>query len=142
LAPDVYRVILPADGYHATGETYVTVPEAAGEAEVVLWRSKGCPVTITVRDHTTAVVAGAELELALTDLPHVTEPHVSRTTTDAEGKSVVLGSCIRGSYKGTLTVKGRGSYAIDHGYVGTGRDQFDVVLPEQTGDAVTYANDD
>lgn len=142
LEPDTYRLILPADGYHSTADVYVTIDAENPQAEVDVVRGKGCPVTITVRDHANTIVPGAELQLTLTDLPHVESPQVHRSTTDEQGKIVITGSCVRGFYKGTLSVKGRGSFDIDHGYVGTGRDQFDIVLPEQADAGVTYANDD
>lgn len=142
LEPDTYRLIVPADGYHSTADVYVSIDAESRQAEVDVVRGKGCPVAIVVRDHEKAVVPGAELQLSLTDLPHVKSPHVHRSTTDEQGKIIITGSCVRGFYKGTLSVKGRGTYAIDHGYVGTGRDQFDIVLPEQPDADVTYANDD
>lgn len=142
LAPATYRVVLPADGVHSTAELYVTVDQETGRAEPTIHRSRGCPVKIAVRDQAGAPVRGAQLELALTDLPIVNEPGTVRGTTDDEGRVVVVGSCVRGSLRGTLRVPGRGAFAIDHGYVGTGWDQFDVIVPDQADAGVTYANDE
>ena len=58
------------------------------------------------------------------------------------GRLELVGSCVRGFLKGTLRVPGRGAFAIDHGYVGTGWDQFDVIVPDQSDAGVAYANDE
>ena len=87
-------------------------------------------------------VPGAELDLTLTDLPQVESPHVSRGVTDAKGRFLLVGSCVRGYYEGTLKVPGRGEFPVRHGYVGTGWDQFDIVLPEGADAGVSYTNDD
>jgi hypothetical protein len=142
LEPETYRVILPADGVYSTAETYVTVPPDAGLAEVELPRSRGCEVTIAVRQHDNHLVAGATLDFALSDLPQVAQPHHVRAETNAEGRLVVVGSCVRGFLQGTVTVPNRGEYPFRHGYVGTGRDQFDIVLPESPDGGVTFTNDD
>jgi hypothetical protein len=141
LDPAVYRVVLPADGVHATAELYVTVDQESGRAETTIHRSRGCPVKIAVRDQAGAPVRDAELELALTDLEVVAEPGTVRGATDDEGRLVLVGSCVRGFLKGTLRVAGRGAFAIDHGYVGSGWDRFDVIVPDQADAGVTYAND-
>lgn len=142
LAPAVYRVVLPADGVHATAELYATVDQETGLGETTIHRSRGCPVKIAVRDQAGAPVRGAELELALPDLPVVAEPGTVRGTTDDDGSLVLVGSCVRGFLKGTLRVAGRGAFAIDHGYVGSGWDRFDVIVPDQADAGVTYANDE
>ncbi len=142
LEPGTYRLIVPADGVHATAEMYVSVVPDAGPAKVVVPRSKGCPVKITVRDHDNETIAGATLELALTDLPQVPERHRSRGVTDKRGRIVLTGSCVRGYFEGQLRVPGRGDFDVRHGYVGTGYDQFDIVLPESPDAGVGYANDD
>ncbi len=140
--PATYRLILPADGLHATADMYVTVAPDAGLDEVTISRGRGCPVKIVVRDHAMKAVPGAELELTLTDLPQVRAPHVSRGVTDAKGRFVLVGSCVRGFYEGFLKVSGRGSFPLRHGYVGTGWDQFDIVLPGGPDAGVSYTNDD
>jgi len=142
LEPNTYRLILPADGIHSTAEMYVTVAGDAGLTEVEVPRSRGCPVRIVVRDHASATVAGATLDLALSDLEQVPEPSHVKQTSNANGEITIVGSCVRGYLKGALTVSGKGDFEINHGYVGTGRDTFDIVLPEKAGEEVTYANDD
>jgi hypothetical protein len=142
LAAATYRLVVPADGVHSTAELYVAVDRDTGQAETTIHRSRGCPVKIAVRDQSGAAMSGAQLELALTDLPLVPEPHRVAGTTDGEGRLVVVGSCVRGSLKGTLRVPGRGVYAIDHGYVGSGWDRFDVVVPDVADAGVAYANDE
>lgn len=144
LEPGTYRVILPAEGFHATSEMYAKIPPDAEIAEINIPRSKGCPVEITVRDHTKAPVKGAVLELLLTDLPQVDERHKTQGTTNEEGIVTFLGSCVRGYLKGTLKLSSTEDsvFKIYHGYMGTGRDHFDIVLPEKSGAKVSYANDD
>lgn len=144
LSPETYRIVVPADGFHSTGSLYATLSPDAGVAELDIPRSRGCPVTITIRDHDRSTIAGAELELELTDLPQVPDRHVIRGTTDQNGRLIVTGSCVRGYFDGTLTVADRGEFPIYHGYVGTGRDVFDVVLPppDQADAGVAYTNDD
>jgi hypothetical protein len=142
LDPGTYRLILPADGVHATADMYVTVVAGSEPTEVVIPRSKGCPVKITVRDHDQSAISGAEVELALPDLPQVRERHLAHGTTNSKGLIVLTSSCVRGFFEGTLAVPDRRTFEVRHGYVGTGYDQFDIVLPEDPDAGVSYANDD
>jgi hypothetical protein len=140
--PATYRLVVPADGVHATADLYAEVAPDAGLVEVDVHRSRGCPVTVTVRAADGHLIAGAALELTLTDLPQVARRHVARVTTGADGRAVVVGSCVRGFLEGRVEAPGRGDFAVRHGYVGTGRDRFDVVLPDAPDAGVTYENDD
>ncbi len=142
IAPATYRLILPADGVHSTADLYVKVAPDAGLSEVTVPRSRGCPVKIALRAADGHLLSGAMIELTLPDLPPVDEPHVARVTTNDNGRVTIVGSCVRGFFEGRVIVPDRGTFDVRHGYVGTGRDQFDIVLPEGPDAGVTYANDD
>lgn len=144
LEPQTYRLILPADGVHSTADLYTKLAPDAGIADIEIPRSRGCAVTIKVRAHDNHLISGARLDFGLTDLPHVEEPHRVQAETDENGQLVVQGSCVRGFYEGTLTTPDGRSYPFRHGYVGTGRDKFDIVLPgpDEADAGVAYTNDD
>ena len=97
---------------------------------------------IGVRDAQGSPIAGARLELTLTDLPEVQRRHVVSTMTDGDGRVTVMGSCVRGYLDGRVSIPDAGAYSVHHGYVGTGRDQFDIILPGGPDGGVSYANDD
>lgn len=144
LEPNRYRLVLPADGVHSTADLYAKLAPDAGVAEVEIPRSRGCPVTIKVRAHDNHLISDARLDFRLTDLPHVQEPHRVQAATDENGQLVVVGSCVRGFFEGTLTTPDGREYPFRHGYVGTGRDKFDIVLPgpDEPDGGVYFTNDE
>jgi hypothetical protein len=132
LAPGTYRIVLPGDGLHSTADLYATVAGDgdAGRDEVVIHRSKGCPIVVSVTGPGGAVAAAA-LELELPDLEQVGDERARiRATTGDDGIAEIAGTCVRGPVVARITPPGAaGPFEVRRGTIGNGRDRLVISLP-------------
>ena len=91
---------------------------------------------ITVVDQGGSPVVGARLALVLPDLNHVPPEERARVegVTNDEGQAHFVGTCVRGPIRGTIEAGSREPFEFVHGYLGNGRDRFQVELPAQGND--------
>ena len=129
LEPGTYRVIVPGDGRHGTADLYLEVPL---KSKAVFYRPEGCPLVLTVQNSEKLPVVGAEVEVTFPDLDQVPRELLPRATGQSgeEGTVRVVGSCVRGSVAVSVRLAGQLVQELRHGYLGNGRDNFVVTLPE------------
>jgi hypothetical protein len=132
LPPGTYRIVLPGDGVHSTADLYATVGDGdAGRDELVIHRSKGCPIVVAVTGPDDQGVASAALEVELPDLEQVGDARARiRATTGDDGTAEIAGSCVRGPIRVRVTVPGTAEpFEARRGTMGNGRDRVVIAVP-------------